>query len=102
MNVEIGTEAAQFPEKEYINGIFVAVRSTTEVGLYNFSHLLQTSGKFYGTGRLTKIIPVAYPILKHPWDQQTKEILAFAHRNDESKLCNLDSMEKLPTQILKS
>jgi hypothetical protein len=23
--VEIGTEAAQFPEKEYINGIFVAV-----------------------------------------------------------------------------
>jgi hypothetical protein len=26
MNVEIGTQAAQFPEKEYINGIFVAVR----------------------------------------------------------------------------
>ncbi len=25
MNVEIGTEAAQFPEKEYVNGIFVAV-----------------------------------------------------------------------------
>ncbi len=25
MNVEIRTEAAQFPEKEYINGIFVAV-----------------------------------------------------------------------------
>jgi hypothetical protein len=25
MNVEIGTEAAQFPEKEYIKGIFVAV-----------------------------------------------------------------------------
>jgi hypothetical protein len=25
MNVEIGTEAAQFPEEEYINGIFVAV-----------------------------------------------------------------------------
>ncbi len=25
MNVEIGTEAAQSPEKEYINGIFVAV-----------------------------------------------------------------------------
>jgi hypothetical protein len=23
--VEIGTEAAHFPEKEYINGIFVAV-----------------------------------------------------------------------------
>ncbi len=25
MNVEIGTEAPQFPEKEYLNGIFVAV-----------------------------------------------------------------------------
>jgi hypothetical protein len=27
MNVEIGTEAVQFPEKECINGIFVAVQS---------------------------------------------------------------------------
>ena len=26
MNVEIGAEAAPFPEKEYINGIFVAVQ----------------------------------------------------------------------------
>jgi hypothetical protein len=26
MNVEIGAEAALFPEKEYISGIFVAVR----------------------------------------------------------------------------
>ncbi len=26
MNVEVGTEAAQFPEKEYLNGIFVAAR----------------------------------------------------------------------------
>jgi hypothetical protein len=25
MNMEIGTEAAQFPEKEHITGIFVAV-----------------------------------------------------------------------------
>jgi hypothetical protein len=26
MNVEIGTEAVQFPEKEYISGIFLAVQ----------------------------------------------------------------------------
>jgi hypothetical protein len=26
MNVELGTEGAHFPEKEYIKGIFVAVR----------------------------------------------------------------------------
>jgi hypothetical protein len=30
MNVEIGTEAVQFLEKEYINGIFVAVWVKTE------------------------------------------------------------------------
>jgi len=29
--VEIGTEAVQFPEKEYINGIFVAVCYTVSV-----------------------------------------------------------------------
>ncbi len=32
MIVEIGTEAAQFPETEYINGIFVAVWLPTMVG----------------------------------------------------------------------
>ncbi len=32
MNVEIGTEVAQFPEKEYINGIFVAVQATWASG----------------------------------------------------------------------
>jgi hypothetical protein len=36
MNVEIGAEAAQFPEKEYINGIAVAVYDTRSLrlGLY--------------------------------------------------------------------
>jgi hypothetical protein len=33
MNVEIGTEAALFPEKEYINGIAVAVRAARLDGL---------------------------------------------------------------------
>ncbi len=31
MNVETGTEAAQFPEKEYISGIFVAVHVSQSV-----------------------------------------------------------------------
>jgi hypothetical protein len=31
MNADIGTEAAQFPEKEYINGIFVAVRAQARI-----------------------------------------------------------------------
>jgi hypothetical protein len=36
MNMEIGTEAAQFPEKEYIKGIFVAV-PTTDVFMMHYS-----------------------------------------------------------------
>jgi hypothetical protein len=34
MNVEIGAEAAQFPEQEYINGIAVAVCPFVKSGLY--------------------------------------------------------------------
>jgi hypothetical protein len=36
MNVEIGTEAAQFPEKECISGIFLAVHI-----LYMFSFIFK-------------------------------------------------------------
>ncbi len=32
MNLKIGIEAAQFPENEYINGIFIAVRSSWKFG----------------------------------------------------------------------
>jgi hypothetical protein len=32
MNVEIGTEAVQFPEKEYINGTFLAVWDAKKSG----------------------------------------------------------------------
>jgi hypothetical protein len=32
MNVEIGAEAALFPEKEYISGIFVAVQDEIVIG----------------------------------------------------------------------
>jgi hypothetical protein len=41
VNVEIGAEAALFPEKEYIKGIFVAVQ-------WDSLH----SGKVYTEGRL--------------------------------------------------
>jgi hypothetical protein len=39
MNVEIGTEEEQFPEKEYINGIFVAVHIplTWDFSIHNVS-----------------------------------------------------------------
>ncbi len=36
MNIEIGTEAAQFPEKEYINGIAFAVYPFLAITLYPF------------------------------------------------------------------
>ncbi len=45
MNVEIGTEAAQFPEKYYINGIFVAVYISSyfdvflRIGTYRFTSM---------------------------------------------------------------
>ncbi len=34
MNVDLGTEAAQFPEKEYINGIFLAVCTKSKQGAW--------------------------------------------------------------------
>ncbi len=39
MNVEIGAEAALFPEKEYINGIAVAVLSEFPYIWENFNFL---------------------------------------------------------------
>jgi hypothetical protein len=40
MNMEIGTEAVQFPEKEYINGIFLAVQSAASPVSLNLLALL--------------------------------------------------------------
>jgi hypothetical protein len=42
MNVEIGTEAAQFPEKEYINGICLAVYEYHTVILWKNEKVLFT------------------------------------------------------------
>ncbi len=44
MNVEIGTEAAQFPEKEYINGIAFAVYTTaTLFSSWSLNNCLMTT-----------------------------------------------------------
>jgi hypothetical protein len=45
MNVEIGAEAAQFPEKEYINGIAFAVQ-THECGNWDCSRAIPFLGIF--------------------------------------------------------
>jgi hypothetical protein len=36
MNVEIGTEAAQFPEKDYVNRILIAVHCNSVLSLHLF------------------------------------------------------------------
>jgi hypothetical protein len=47
MNVEIGAEAAQFPEKEYVNGIAVAVQASQFLKLNNlFSKGKKSAIKF--------------------------------------------------------
>ena len=48
MNVEIGAEAAQFPEKEYINGIAVAVHSSFYqlIRMHTQSHIWINEGPF--------------------------------------------------------
>jgi hypothetical protein len=45
MNVETGTEATQFPEKEYINGIFLAVCSI--VGLQHYKYFIPHTVHFF-------------------------------------------------------
>jgi hypothetical protein len=48
MNVEIGAKAALFPEKEYINGIAVAVHDTLAFSLLKHLYLhLQSLNLFF-------------------------------------------------------
>ncbi len=47
MNVEIGTEAAQLPEKEYTNGIFVVVCVSATLTLLNFPHRYLLLSSFF-------------------------------------------------------
>jgi hypothetical protein len=57
MNVEIGAETAQFPEKKYINGIVFAVYNsileTFEI-LRMFPNLLATLYRFLPQGNLCR------------------------------------------------
>ncbi len=49
--MEIGTEAAQFPEKEYLNGIFVAMQPAILISGAGSSLELRNVGsgiEFYG------------------------------------------------------
>jgi hypothetical protein len=41
MNLKIGTEATQFPEKEYINGIFVSNANVGAIYCYNIKSSFQ-------------------------------------------------------------
>ncbi len=46
MNVEIGTEAKQFPEKEYMNGIFLAVLINKIAGWKKASKSIMTTFEY--------------------------------------------------------
>jgi hypothetical protein len=46
MNVEIGAEAAQFPEKDYINDIAVAIEATKSYGTISLTSIFAQSVRF--------------------------------------------------------
>ncbi len=52
MNVEIGAEAAQFPEKEYVNGIFIAVNVCVCTEKRTIYYFLQQSWMPPASGRM--------------------------------------------------
>jgi hypothetical protein len=63
MNVEIGAEAAQFPEKEYINGIVVAVHAATPFAIQKFHLPSLIKNAFLGYGQLLQEIPAQHCLL---------------------------------------
>ncbi len=67
MNVEIGTEAAQFPEKEYTNAIFVAVykRDTySSFSLMNLSRMGWILALYFSQKELETVMKIYVQILQ--------------------------------------
>ncbi len=70
MNVKIGTEAAQFPEKEYINVIFVAVRmGFKNVWFAKFAIALNNTWYWQKCLLLilNVLVEVSFKVLVSPW-----------------------------------
>ncbi len=82
ITVEIGTEAAQFPETEYINGIFVAVVSTCLVYTYKLQCIIQcfvvSFQNSYGNLFQTYIAGFFFQ-LSNPVHSQSNNIILFNH-----------------------
>jgi hypothetical protein len=63
MNVEIGAEAALFPEKEYISGIFIAVHNSIYpgCGVVNPLGVTATSTRIMGVNTSTSTLFGEFP-----------------------------------------
>ncbi len=80
MNVEIGAEAALFPEKEYINGIAVAVRA--ERGSRGVNHALEL---------IKKMKELLEGQLEGQLKGQLKGLWIFLFSIKDQKLCGFSS-----------
>jgi hypothetical protein len=65
MNVETGTEAVQFPEKKYINGIFVAVQQKERVMLPGSVVYSNSEAKYILQGLLSGDPPANKQLFKN-------------------------------------
>jgi hypothetical protein len=110
MNVEIGTEAAQFPEKEYINGIFLAVWLLITFYILNntMTHVTlqfkndKSSRHFDSTERIFSIFfsrkkvtggvnfSTSFPWYKNitPFARKSLTVVETRHRSSDMVYCN--------------
>ncbi len=92
MNVEIGTVAAQFPEKEYITGIFLAVCSFKT----NLNYYLYRAARFnLSVILVTSIFSLN---LKTSWSfsqnktQQLDTDVSMSHLRMQISVCTTDGL----------